>query len=180
MYRISQATAAFVQLDQIDDDQAPALDKSLRHLTQRQGIAPSDREGRADLYGIEAVVVMRLAHMLESFGITRHIIADFIRFLQSSDSLPNRWHEGDGHKVALTRVEEALERAREGQDFAIGLCLRNGTIQPRVWIPGEAESEAVKALKVAGRKAAPPPADDAVLRLDAGRLIRELVATLEG
>jgi len=160
MFRISHAAAVFAQLDDLPDDKFPILDKALRNLTQRHFIEPSDRQGRADLYSIESVVVMRLAQKAEAFGIARHLLGDFIRFLQSAPMLPTRYLKGDGVHIALTTVQEAIERAREGEDFKLGLTMGGERVSPRAWWEGQAGHS------------------DASLQIDAGRLIRDVLAKL--
>lgn len=177
MFRISEAAAAFAKLDNIDDDATPALDKLLRNLTQRHYLPPSAREGRADLYSIETVCALRLAERAATFGIDRVALDGLLRFLHSAPSLPTRFRRGDGVSIALTHIEEAVERARAGEDFTVGLMLdANGRVVPKAWFqPEELPADARAILADAARPAAP----DAVFRLDAGRLIRAVLAILD-
>jgi len=171
MFRLSEAATAFAKIDQIPDDAVPALDKFIRNLSQRHYLPPAAREGRADLYSVETVCALRLAERAAVFGIDRVSLDSLLRFLHSAPSLPTRYRQGDGFRVGLTHIEEAVERARAGEDFTVGLVLGNdGRVQPRAWFaPDE--------VFVLGSDIPATPSD-AAFRLDAGRLIRAVLAVL--
>ncbi|MCO7725787.1 hypothetical protein NJB93_04170 [Brucella intermedia] len=176
MFRISEAAAAFAKLNNIDDDATPALDKLLRNLTQRHYLPPSAREGRADLYSIETICALRLAERAATFGIDRVALDGLLRFLHSAPSLPTRFRRGDGVHVALTHIEEAVERARASEDFVIGLTLdENDHVVPKAWFPSEELTDDARAILANTDR---PHAPDAVFSLNAGRMIRAVLAVL--
>lgn len=179
MFRLSEAAIAFAKLNRISDEDTPALDKSLRNLTQRNYLPRSAKDGRADLYSIETLCALRLAERALAFGIDRKSVNDLLRFLQIAQPNTNRYHRRDGVKVAFSIIEEAVERARNGEDFAIGLVLNdNGRIEPKAWFLPEGMNEEARTILTAD--GAPPYTPDAVFRLDAGRLIRAVLAVLDG
>lgn len=177
MFRLSEAATAFAKIDQISDDATPALDKLLRNLTQRHYIPPSAREGRADLYSIETICALRLAQRSAAFGIDRVDLDSLLRFLHAAPHLPTRFRRGDGVRIGLTHIEEAVERARAGEDFAIGFVMDgNGRVEPKAWFATDDQPDEAKTILAD----VSPPSPDAVFRLDAGRLIRAVLAALDG
>lgn len=177
MFRLSEAAAAFAKIDDIDDDATPALDKLLRNLSQRHDFTPSAREGRADLFSIETVCALRLAERAARFGVPRHVLGDFLHFLQRAPNLPARFRQGNGVRIALTHIEEAVERARAGEDFAVGLSLSaDGRVEPKAWFSPDDMTDESRAILA---DLPPSAASDAVFRLDAGRLIRAVLAVLD-
>jgi len=177
MFRLSEMAVAFAKIDEISDHATPALDKLLRNLSQRHYLPPSTREGRTDLFSIETVCALRLAERAATFGIDRVALDALLRFLQSAPHLPTRFRSRGGVHIALTRIEEALERAREGEDFSVGLSLNaNGRVEPKAWFsPDDLPEDAQSILA----EVAPRRVPDAVFRLDAARLIREVLAVLD-
>ena len=174
MYRLSQAAVAFAELDDLPDEHFPALDKGLRNLTQRHYLPPIERSGRADLYAFATISVLRLAYKATTFGLDRVQIEALTRFLQSAPLMPTRYRQRDGRREALWVIEEAIERARAGEDFRVGLVMgRDGRATPKVWWQETASPDVAAILS-----ANPPANADAHFSLDAGRLIRELVAKL--
>jgi len=178
MFRISQVSAAAAKLDGISDDDFRTLDKTFRNLTQRHAIGPSARDGRADLFSLESAVVMRLAQKVDAFGLPRHLLSDFIRFLQSSPTMPSRYREGNGAKIALTTVQEAIARAKAGEDFQLGLSMSGYSVKPKAWFPADPIPDAAKGIIAAVKASKPSPTIDAALRVEAGQLIREFLAEI--
>lgn len=175
MIRISEIAVTFAKIDGIADDNVPQLDKLLRNMTQRHYLPPSGRDGRADLYSLETTCVMRLAERMEAFGVQRHVLDNFLRFMQSAPTFPTRFKQGDGFTEALSRIEEAVERAQAGEDFTVGLELTAAGLLPQVnFDQAEIDEDARKILASVERQRTP----DAVLTLNAGRLIREIIAML--
>lgn len=175
MFRISEIAVAFAKIDGISDDHVAQLDKLLRNTTQRHYLVPATREGRADLYSLETVCVLRFAERMDAFGIQRHVLDNFLRFMQSAPTSPSRFKRGDGFNEALSRIEEAVERAQAGEDFTVGLALTGAGLLPQVdFCRDEVDESARQILASVEPKRTP----DAVLMLDAGRLIREIIASL--
>ena len=178
--RIADLTAAIARLDQTPDSRVPKLDKGLRNLVSRHYIPPVARDGRADLYDATGMIVLRLAERAQTFGLDRASLESFIRFLQSAPDMPQDWREGDGKRAALTRIEIALNRARAGEDFYLGLAMgRDGALTPVAeWQESPVSDEAAQIIAdyraATGERSEP----DAVLRLPAGRLIREILDAL--
>lgn len=176
-YRIADLTAAFSWIDATPEDRVPQLDKRLRNLASRHYLPPTERQGRADLFSLPTVCALRLAERATVFGLDRVQLDDLLRFLQSAPDHPTRWREGDGFREAMTRIEIALERARAGEDFAIGLVMgRDGLAVPTAW--WKAEPVTPDAAAILDAMAHDHSEPDAVFRLPAGRLIRELLGTL--
>ena len=177
MYRISEIAVAFAKIDGIDDDKVPQLDKLLRNTTQRHYLSPSSREGRADLYSVETVCALRFAQRMDAFGIARHVLDDFLRFIQSAPTLPIRETKSKGFATALSHIEEAIERATNGENFKVGLTLgRNGYVMPKAWFTSEPVDDDARAILATSDQ---PEYPDAVLMLDAGRLIRDVLSALK-
>ena len=164
-------------IDATPEDRVPQLDKRLRNLVSRHYLPPAERQGRADLFSLPTVCALRLSERATVFGLDRVQLDDLLRFLQSAPDHPTRWREGDGFREALTRIEIALERARAGEDFAIGLSMgRDGVAVPAAWWQPEPVSPDAAAILDAMAQDRPEP--DAVFRLPAGRLIRKLLGAL--
>jgi hypothetical protein len=177
MYRISEVAVAFAKIDGLPDDKVPQLDKLLRNTTQRHYLSPSARDGRADLYSIETVCALRFAARMDAFGIARHVLEDFLRFVQSAPMHSTRVKRRNGYNVTLSRIEEAVERARAGEDFKMGLALgRDGRARPKAWFLAETMDDDARAILASVE---PEEDADTVLALDAGRLIRDIVAVLK-
>lgn len=180
MFRLSEAAVAFAKIDRISDDATPALDKMLRNLTQRHYVPPSTREGRADLYSIETVCALRLAQIANAFGIERSALDSLLRFLHSAPNHPTRFRQGDGVRIALTHIEEAVERARAGEDFGVGLSLNStGRVEPKAWFSPEDLDDDARSILDAYAEVSEQHLSDAVFRLDAGRLIRDVLKALD-
>lgn len=170
MFSIRQTATAFAKIDGLADAGLPALDKALRNLTQRHYLPPAERDGRADLYAVETVCALRFAERLTRFGVDRAVLDDFLRFLQIAPTA-GRTQRGDGNNVRVSLIEEAVERAREGENFEVGLTMAaDGRVRPMAWF-----ATGGNPLVEAYRQTHPA---DAVLRLDGGRLIRDVLAAL--
>ena len=180
MYRLSQAAVAFAELDDLPDDQFPAFDKALRNLTQRHFLNPSVRSGRADLYSLPTISVLRLAQKAAHFGLDRAQIEALTRFLQSAPSMPQRWRQLEGRREALWHIEEAIERVREGEDFTCGMAMpANGRATPAMWWKAHGIGSESQAILDAHRQLVPQREADARFVLEASRLIRDLLVKLE-
>ncbi|SEL86771.1 hypothetical protein SAMN05443999_1095 [Roseovarius azorensis] len=178
MFKISQASVAFAEIDQLPDDDFNTLDKELRNLTQRTSIAPRERDGRADLFDEAGVCALRLVHIAKRFGFDRFQLDRLARFLLSADTLPGRYRSFEGGRRALSVIEEAIERTREGEVFDLSLVMyRDGTIAVRAgWADTttpEAE-EMLAALEAASGKRL----IDAAFVLPVSRLIAEVLGKL--
>lgn len=116
MLTLNAAASLFGKVDQLPDDQLPALDKSLRNISQRVYLPPAERQGRADLYGLPAICALRILQVAMGFGIDRVKLESLARFLQVG--------AGNGRKVAveggfraLSPIEEAIDRVRAKEAF---------------------------------------------------------------
>lgn len=178
MFKIYQASVAFAEIDEIPEQDFNALDKELRNITQRTSIAPRDREGRADLFDEASICVLRFVHIAKRFGFDRFQLDRLARALLSAETLPGRYLNADGVRRALSVVEEAIERVREGETFDLSLVMyRDGTFAVRAgWSdPKSSEAEEMLAALEAASGKRPP---EAAFVLPASRLIAELLDRL--
>lgn len=179
MYTIRDATTAFFALDKTLPEQGAALDKSLRHLSQRIYLPPAGRAGRADTYTVEAICALRLLHKASTFGLDRWQLEKLARFLQIADPMGGaRSEEISGAIRFLSPIEEAVQRVRDGETFSIGVAmLSDSTVKPFADWPGdETKAKGAAFLAEAGFVRL---REDARFTLPASRLIAELIRELE-
>lgn len=178
MFTIRDATNAFFSLDGTVPEQGAALDKSLRHLSQRIYLLPVGREGRADTYSLETICALRLLHKASVFGLDRWQLEKLARFLQIVDPLSSGPREKiSGGWRTLSPIEEAVQRVRDGETFVVGMTmLSDGTVKPFTDWPGDDETaKGADFLGEVGMKKLP---EDACFTLPASRLIAELLEEL--
>lgn len=114
-FTIAQATEAFSELDQTDDDKRGATDKLLRNLTQRHYFPPVGRSGRADVFDTEVICALRLVQKASAFGLDRWQLEKLTHFLNGApDTAPGR---------TKTIIREAVERASVGEAFGLSLVM---------------------------------------------------------
>ena len=178
MYTIRDATSAFFKLDGAAPDEASALDKSLRNLSQRIYLPPTGRKGRADTFSLETICALRLLYKASAFGLDRWQLEKLAQFLQIADPVRGgRSEKISGAIRLLSPVEEAVRRVRDGETFNIGVAmLSDGTVQPFTDWPSEDDGKGATFLEEAGMKRLP---EDARFTLPASRLIGELIDELE-
>ncbi|MEE4117404.1 MAG: hypothetical protein V2I65_00125 [Paracoccaceae bacterium] len=147
----------------LSDSEAPeesvALSqKGLKNLTQRAGVVPAARSGRADLYSLEGACTIRLAADLAALGVGMSAAAGYVSWLSS-------------------RVARAVERASVGERFdhiatpAFGLLSFEEHIEDGT---GRAAS-ALRQARAAGL--APEPVRSRIV-VPASGLIRDTLARL--
>lgn len=185
MFKISDATKAFAAIDKTPEDQIARLDKALRHLSQRVGTFPAAvREGRADLYSLEAICTLRLIYKASVFGLDRWMLEDFARWMQNQPVGPARRVAVEGGFRAQSPVEEGVDRVKEGQHFDFNVILyADGRLQHFAdWAVDDQTSEAVAdrifalAAQEGGRD--DKPKQDARFVLPASRHLSDLIAEL--
>lgn len=178
MYTIRDATTAFFTLDNTSPEQGAALDKSLRHLSQRLYMPPVGRTGRADTYTLEAICALRLLHKASTFGLDRWQLEKLARFLQIANPMGGaRSEETSGSIRFLSPIEEAVQRVRNGETFSIGVAmLSDGTVKPFADWPPEDDGKGAAFLGEAGFAKL---REDARFTLPASRLLAELIRELE-
>lgn len=178
MYVIRDATNAFAKLDKTPADDVPALDKSLRNLTQRAYIQTAGRQGRAEAYPLKSICALRLMFKAFQYGLARGQVAAFSQYLQvaSVGGLMGRVEKVDGGIRPLSPIEEAIQRTREGETFDMGLAmLSDGTFKPFAgWEQEPVSPEAEELLAAIGGRLS----IDARFAVPASRLIGELLAEL--
>lgn len=178
MFKISHASVAFAEIDQHPEDDFNTLDKELRNLTQRTSIAPREREGRADLFDEAGMCTLRLVYLAKRFGFDRFQLNQLARALLAAATFPARYRSFEGGQRALSVIEEAIDRTRDGEVFDLSLVMyRDGAFDVRPsWSDAKAPeaSEMLDALKAAsGQRLI-----DAAFVLPASRLIAEVLDKL--
>ncbi len=122
---IAEIAAGFARIDGISDEDHPAFDKTLRNLTQRHFLPPTEQVGRAFLYDPAAAVTIRLAQIAAEFGLPRTTIDHLTRWLSGSGERKKRLSEN--MLQAVSYAEEAVQRTEAGEAFGIHVILRRGS-----------------------------------------------------
>lgn len=177
MFTLTATAKAFAEIDNISPDEIPALDKSIRNISQRVYTPPADRQGRADLYSLESVCALRLLQAAMASGIDRVKADAFARYLHYAAS-SNRRVAVDGGYRTLSPIEEAIARVRAGQVFDFNLDFYKGgrAVWSADWPHDDPEAEKFADDFFASISTEPPIA---TFTIHASLLIGELLPALD-
>lgn len=117
MRTLAELTPEFARLDGLSGDLA-AYEKSLRNLTQRHHLPPTDQWGRIFLYGASGAAAIRIAQIAADFGLSRAALDPLCRWFTK----PYLYYPP---KPGLqpTNAGEAVRRTKAGETFAITLTM---------------------------------------------------------
>lgn len=125
-FTIRDAAAAFASLDETPQADLPALDKALRNLSQRVYLPPAGLDRNAGTYALHTICALRLFQIATNFGLGRLRVEAFAQWLQVQPVGPARRIEVPGGYRPLSRIEESLERVREGEVFDLHIIMGPG------------------------------------------------------
>lgn len=166
MYKLSDATKLFAELDGISDPagslEYKKFDKSIRDISQRFYLPPAAMKGRSAEYSLPQICALRLIQVAYSFQLPRDRLNLLATFLSGNIAGTNR-----------TVIEEAVARTIDGEKFEISIELRRpDDFQTSVnWEKGH--SKRVSALLKSLEREEPW---DARVCLPASRLISDILA----
>ena len=174
MHSLSDISPVFAKIDQTSEEDFPKLDKALRNLTQRLHLPPSDQRGRIFLYDRAAVASIRLAYLAHECGLDRLALEPFARWMTQAGS---RRKKVDGGKIGISNIEEAIDRANDGETFNVHVIfLDSGRTRCTAdWTLDEPRSERVER----NLQAIDTAEEIARFSMPASRLISRLLAELD-
>lgn len=163
MYTLRDASNNFAKLDNLHEEKFTAYDKNLRDISQRFYLQDSGMVGRATQYDLPAICALRLIQKAFPFGLSRPTLNQLARWMQEAESM-----------ASTTRIQEAIERAKNGEDFSFHILMRG---DGSFGLSGSESEDETVAQTLKDMEAASPW--DARFSIDASRLIREVLGQLE-
>ncbi|RDW14105.1 hypothetical protein [Paracoccus thiocyanatus] len=121
MFALTEIAAKFARLDGVGDENHAQFLTSMRNLTQRHHLPPTEQVGRSFLYDHGAAVTIRLAQIAAEFGLPRTTIDTLSRWLSGSGERKEK--QGSGWR-GLSHAEEAIQRVNAGESFALHVVMR--------------------------------------------------------
>ena len=149
MFILKTAIEAFASIDGIDDEAKASLDKSVRNLSQRHTFTQEGYDGKAAIFSLHTICALRIVQKVSRSGLPRWQIERLVTWLQGfplqARSVP---FEGGGGSTSLSRIEEAVDRVRNNEDFTFGISLspNDKVIIKADWEPDEKPSEQAKQI----------------------------------
>lgn len=184
MYILRNATDAFTAIDGIDGEAKTALDKSIRNLSQRHAFAQKGLDGKAAIFEFHTICALRIVQKASRSGLPRWQIERLVTWLQGFPLLARSTPlKGGGGSVSLSRIEEAVERVKNGEPFTFEISVSptdEVVITPN-WKLDKEPTEKIKQILKDSREVTGQPQTklEVTFVIHASKLIRDLLNHLE-